>query len=54
MICNCTSTKFVRGANSRLELAEERISELRDRSIENVQFEEQRENGMKINRAGEK
>lgn len=54
MICNCASTKFVKRANSRLKLEEERISELGDRSIENVQSEEQRENRMKINRAGEK
>lgn len=36
--------------NSRFELAEERISKFEDRSIETMQFEEQKER-RKINRA---
>lgn len=49
-----TSENFLEGVNSTSEPAEERISELEDRSFESLQSEEEREKEcIKINRASE-
>lgn len=42
------------GLNLIFELAEERITELETRSIEIIQFEEQKEKSIKMNRTLEK
>lgn len=49
-----TNKNLLEGVNSTSEPAEERISELEDRSFESLQSEEEKEKEcIKINRAGE-